>query len=424
MRGLIAILAIGWACSAWSLERPKGMPHLLPDATSAQIWLELSRLGYSPFRQQNPLTRTPVDDAIDLGVRNLNWLKFINDRRPENDKISLTSASSTGGYPIEKPSEYSPKIVKERLDKLRAEMPIEMKEVLFDGKAFTPDLPLEKDKFIEWGRSTDKLYQTALRWKGMEPWLSYLEANREEDVRGIYFFNKMDPAVRAARLAAPGTWSPQEKSDFSEWLVSLCLNNGKTLSVCRQQVNSQIGGGLSALPLFDSWKVKAQATWDRFFDIQNPRSDIVVPNSDLLEMPFRDPRDAAVLAFLRDNIEDEWRFGPWKLKMVFSANAAAHVVFQPGVTPHVNGLGGDRITMNADQPMTEYDAQWTIRHEFGHVIGMPDCYIEFYDSDRQSIVNYQLDIDNLMCSRHGHIQQKHVDELLRVYKLVEPSGLD
>lgn len=71
--------------------------------------------------------------------------------------------------------------------------------------------------------------------------------------------------------------------------------------------------------------------------------------------------------------------------------------------------------MDADQPLTEYDAQWTIRHEFGHVLGLPDCYLEYYDPDKEVIVSYQIDIDDLMCSRHGHIQGHHLDELKRVY---------
>ncbi len=63
--------------------------------------------------------------------------------------------------------------------------------------------------------------------------------------------------------------------------------------------------------------------------------------------------------------------------------------------------------------MTEYDVQWTIRHEFGHVLGFPDCYIEFYEQASGEIINYQIDTSNLMCSRMGHIQEKHFAELKR-----------
>ena len=133
--------------------------------------------------------------------------------------------------------------------------------------------------------------------------------------------------------------------------------------------------------------------------------------------PFQDPGSDDVRNFLKTNIEDEWRFNNWHLELPFTGNSEApHVVFLPGVTPHVNGIGGDEITMNSSQPLTEYDAQWTIRHEYGHVLGFPDCYVEFYERERNVIVNYQFDIDNLMCSRRGHIKATHLAELKRVYQ--------
>ena len=74
--------------------------------------------------------------------------------------------------------------------------------------------------------------------------------------------------------------------------------------------------------------------------------------------------------------------------------------------------------MDANQPLTEYDAQWTIRHEFGHVLGLPDCYVEFYIQERGVIMNYQLDIDNIMCSRRGHVKETNVQELERAYSSI------
>ena len=54
---------------------------------------------------------------------------------------------------------------------------------------------------------------------------------------------------------------------------------------------------------------------------------------------------------------------------------------------------------------TQMNVQWTIRHEFGHVLGFPNCYLEFYDNDTATMVSYQLDVTNLMCSRRPDIGQ-------------------
>jgi hypothetical protein len=92
-----------------------------------------------------------------------------------------------------------------------------------------------------------------------------------------------------------------------------------------------------------------------------------------------------------------------------------HIVFKEGATPHVNELAGSEITMDGNRNIDEYSSRWTIRHEYGHVLGLPDCYIEFYDESEGVMISYQLDITNLMCSRRGRLQEKHFDELKRVY---------
>jgi hypothetical protein len=71
--------------------------------------------------------------------------------------------------------------------------------------------------------------------------------------------------------------------------------------------------------------------------------------------------------------------------------------------------------MDANTPLTEWDVQWTIRHEFGHVLGFVDCYLEFYDPSEKAIVTYQLDIDHLMCARSGRMQKSMYDVLKQYY---------
>jgi len=172
-----------------------------------------------------------------------------------------------------------------------------------------------------------------------------------------------------------------------------------------------------ATPVYSRYQSTAKDKWDAFFNITQYRNDVSwtgsAPNE--FRMPFREPGSADVRKFLVDNIEDEWKFGVWQLRLVFSPSAAPNVTFVAGATPHVEDLAGDTITMDANSPLTEYNVQWTIRHEFGHTIGFPDCYHEFYDSGEGVMISYQLDITDLMCSRRGHLKQRHIDDLRRVY---------
>jgi hypothetical protein len=71
--------------------------------------------------------------------------------------------------------------------------------------------------------------------------------------------------------------------------------------------------------------------------------------------------------------------------------------------------------MDGNRNIDEYSARWTIRHEYGHVLGFPDCYLEFYDVETETMINYQLDITDLMCSRRGAFKVNHFDQLKAAY---------
>jgi bacillopeptidase F (M6 metalloprotease family) len=71
--------------------------------------------------------------------------------------------------------------------------------------------------------------------------------------------------------------------------------------------------------------------------------------------------------------------------------------------------------MDANQSIEEDDSKLVIRHEFGHILGFPDCYHEFYDTELDGFVNYQLDTTDIMCSGTGAMTERMYKELKRVY---------
>jgi hypothetical protein len=334
--------------------------------------------------------------------------------------LSLTSKATQNGIPIDKPSEYNPTLIQTKLTALKPKIPAAMQAVLFNNQPFTDQPPVTLDDYLTASRELDRVYQTGLRWRMMSGFLPYLSDRRHEDVRGWYFLSR-DPD-RATKLRDFAHQTPEYQATAQTWLIGICFNNDQTdtITTCRKEVQSLINTKRDLEVYYEAKAPAAKAIFDSYFTIPEgvARSEIQfqAQPQPKLTVPFTDPATPEVRSFLQDNIQDEWRFKTWHLELPFSAAGnLAHVEFVPGVVPHVNALGGNTITLNSTQPLTEYDAQWTIRHEFGHVLGFPDCYVEFYESERNVIVNYQFDIDDLMCSRRGHIQERHVSELQRVY---------
>lgn len=361
-----------------------------------------------------------IEFLIKKGARNADFLKFINSKKPVNEQLAFTNAElqKKSGIPIDKPKTYSPEIITKQLDEMKQQIPVQMREIILGTAEFTYPLSVNDDEYLDWARKIDKLYQTAARWKTMAPYLDYLAQRKSEDIRGYYFLMKEENLE--SKLLGWNALPNEDQIRLTGHLEGLCLQS-QNEKACTAQLHAAIANTKNDIQSVNKFylqkTVASKAVYDEFFMLVNPRPEAVWISTatPVLKLPFRDPQDQSILNFLKNNIEDEWKFNVWKLILDFTAAAPVSVVFQPGVTPHVNGLGGNLITMDSNQPMTEFGTQWTIRHEFGHVLGLPDCYVEFYDQSKKEIVSYQIDIGNIMCSRAGHIQQTHLDELEKSY---------
>ncbi len=415
MKNLLLLVALLLPFTASAAKAPKAFPDIPPDAESSFY----RSIGGNKLTAE---AKDGLNNVVALGERNLKWLEHINSFRPAGQKLSLTSKDSQRGIPIDKPSEYNPPLIQEKLVVLKPQMPEAMQKVIFGNEAFTNEPPVAIADYITWSRELDRVYQSALRWRTMAPWLSYLAERRHNDLRGWYFLSRLEN--RAEKLRHFAELGDDMRAKVRGWLVNMCFNavDDEYPTACERVVDGKIAGKADLEDYYQERAGQSAGMFNGYFDIPAfaPRDEIRFQNGSdgkpMVSAPFQDPGTPEVRSFLKDNIEDEWRFQDWHLELPFvNSGRVPHVVFRPGVTPNVNGLGGDTITMNSQQPLTEYDAQWTIRHEYGHVLGFPDCYVEFYEQERDVIVNYQFDIENLMCSRRGHIQERHLSEMKRVY---------
>jgi hypothetical protein len=352
--------------------------------------------------------------GIKTGARLSEWIALINSGRAASSAIRLTSPQTRRGISIDSPSIYSPATIGADTVRVMTALPAEMKAVLESEGDLPGTITLDDETFIKNARLVDKIYQSSARYKSLDGYRYYYVQAAAKDVRGYNYLTKNNYTAESLRDVA---LIPADKVEaVKNALIGICKNGNRGVN-CDSTVAAALKNNKLA-DVFTRYYPAGQKLWSEFFDIpaSGTRTDVIWAN-DVMMVPFNTPAIAKFEPYLRDNIHDEFRFGTWAMQLNFGTFAdGPRLVFEAGVVPHVNGLGGNEITMDSNQPIEEYESQWTIRHEFGHVIGLPDCYHEFYDTTLQAYVNYQLDITDLMCSRAGNMTERIYKQLEKAYK--------
>ena len=419
----LAQVFLGLISTAALAETPRQI-----DIHKAQVFagdLDMTGREYASFlwskhEQVRSLTgdvTDPLQAILATGKRNLDWLDFINASRTAQTKLELSTPATQAGNPITQARKNNREIVSNDWENLKVTLAPVVAAVLVNQDPFTTELGISDDQFLDEIRKVDRIYQMASRWLLQEPYLDSYTEGAVYDLRGFYYLQQ-EPDLEH-NLNNFDSLDLAKQTELKGWLLQECVNANLSKSSCAYDLDQAVlARGLAG---FHANNLPgAQAVWDSFFKIDATRRDVkwTSRNPNSMTIPFRDPQSPSVLAWLRDNIQDEFKWNGWALHLDFKPtgnDTMTHVVFKEGATPHVNELAGSEITMDGNRNIDEYSSRWTIRHEYGHVLGLPDCYIEFYDESEGVMISYQLDITNLMCSRRGHLQERHFDELKRVY---------
>ncbi|HVJ64985.1 MAG TPA: hypothetical protein VM901_07000 [Bdellovibrionota bacterium] len=420
MKTTWGLFLLALASAAAPAHTPAAGLDIPPDATSGIYRNELGK-RLRPLNDLDGERDAPaVAEALRLGERNLAWLAHLNAHRGERPALSFTSPSNTTGVPITSPKRYSDVSVERDLSAFKAAADASFLNVILGSASFPNEIPLAEAEYLALGYKLDRVYQTAARWKLMQPYLWQLAARERDDIRGFYFLERESDL--SSKLQNFASLDAEKQGALRGHLENLCFNNARySKAQCRSRFETSLSQN-QLVDFFAAARPSGEQRFSRLYNLNVRRDDLQWQGSNA-HLSFVDPGTQTVRDFLKVNIEDEWQrpdltTGAWNLLIDFAGQSglSPFVTFVPGATPNVNGLGGNRITMDANAPLSEYDVQWTIRHEFGHVLGFPDCYVEFYDEPAQEMVNYQIDTTDLMCSRQGKMNTRLYEALRQTYE--------
>lgn len=358
-----------------------------------------------------------LENLLSMGKKASLWINTINANRPKDTWLDLSSPKKSGGIPYSDPLKNNTSILKKRLEDFLLKTHPQLVELLISNETLpsTPPLFVSDEEFVNSMRSLDRIYQATIRWAKSREWLSWYINKSIFDVRAFLHLGQI-PNLEIVLKSYP-TMPSHEQSQYTKWLIDLCKNGDFDPNDCRDELISYLKRN-NLFGFYERFKKYGQKMYDLFFTIKKTRPEIFWDSDkNVLTSPFQIPQNIEVQDWLKFNVEAEWSKNQKYLILDFkkSSEDIPSIQFKSGVTANVNGIAGNLITMESEYPLSSLDQMWTIRHEYGHVIGFEDCYLEFYDTNEKAMIYYEIDVDNLMCSRNGKIQDSHFKELLKAY---------
>lgn len=128
----------------------------------------------------------------------------------------------------------------------------------------------------------------------------------------------------------------------------------------------------------------------------NKNENKVVLNLDL----SIEKSNAYVGAVAKDSIEKYWKNANVEIKVEIKNTTdekTINLINIKNSLSHVQSAEPKNVYINEE--LSDNNLSQTLAHEFGHILGFPDCYIEFFNSKKNELIYYELSgkNNNIMC---------------------------
>ncbi len=374
-----------------------------------------------------------LQEVVRVGARALDWVDLLQKEVPLAERAQIWRRADHVGHEASPaaPLIYNPDLILESYRKALAAAPASVAEALQSSAPLPTLAPhgLSAKEVVAAVREVHTVYSRASRWLVLYQWHSSL-TKASRDFRS---WLKLD-REHVALTALTQQWSQltnEERDHFVGKISEVCpLAYEDSAAKCRSAFSGlkDPKKGDKARQWLEILLTRGRRVYDAKFGVHEVHDGVETTTKGLMHliaMPTYG-MDLDFFTWLRERVTEGWSFkdagGKQTLKVQLfdttdSGPDALKVEWENGALPHVNGIGGDVITMDANAPRWLEHTQTVMRHEFGHILGFLDCYTEFWDDELASFNYYALDVTDAMCALSGQFLDRHRDALLRGYFL-------
>lgn len=397
------------------------VPHMEPEAV---ITYE-EALNILNRKDDRLVPITPEDiqiaEIIRITSKAVLWADQLQANVPEAERHQVWRRIDRLGHEATptNPMKYNAHIINTQYEEAMSATPQAMRDIFISNDPLPPALPegiTMADAIIPI-RQLNNVYSRASRWINLSP-LRFAYNKDRKDYRPFIQLHTQIREIESL-LSSWETTDATTKTRLVESVANACPIIGKSKRSCASSGRRFLNGSSAAVTAwFHGIYDEGLQKYNKQFTVQIPHPGVdVTHNGEETKVTFHMLNiPDTIFEWIKEHVYAAWNFPGAVVLDLQNVTTSRHGVvmvdWQPGALPHVNGIGGDTITMDTNTALWLEQTQIVMAHEFGHVIGYSDCYSEFWDSDEESFVYYVIDETNRMCALSGETLPLHRDTLL------------
>ena len=252
------------------------------------------------------------------------------------------------------------------------------------------------------------LYQNAMRFEGQKCSFSQMTRKKNQDVKPYLEMLDFCTEKNGDGLCSSETimnLSTAESKFVEEKTIKLCKAFDSSDVNCQAQFNiHRMNKTIPTLVALYQKKFEAER-YNKMFTLRDSHLKYQCQkNEDVTTMTvkiYSQHLDVITLNFLLKSVSESWTRGNFRLNLEVSDQPGSDVV---EILPSTTGVSYVPDNNNRKVFLSTIldieSLKKVLAHEFGHVLGFPDCYTEFFDNQNKDLVYYEISKENtnIMCS--------------------------